>query len=67
MRCEVRDAVLRIEGCQAPPVWCVSVGTRHTDAQLSCGRHLNRTCVAMLGAEGRQAALTVRRIASFAS
>jgi hypothetical protein len=66
MRCEVNDAVLRLgpAGCLIPPIWLVAVGTRHSDAQYSCGRHLNRTCEAMLGAEGREAALTLRRIGS---
>ncbi len=61
MRCEIREAPL---GCNAPPVWVVTVGTRQSDRQYSCGLHLNRTCMAMLAAEGREAALTVQKIAS---
>lgn len=41
------------DGCQAQAVWVVGVGQRITDRQLSCGRHLNRTCQAMQGAEDR--------------
>jgi len=57
-RCECTEARSG-RRCASAAVWLVRVGTRHTDAQLSCGLHLNRTCQVMLGAEGRSAALTV--------
>jgi hypothetical protein len=38
-------------GCRA--LWLVSVGTRRTDAQYSCGLHLSSTCTALLSAEDR--------------
>ena len=48
-------------GCKERAQWRVAVGTRSADAQLSCGRHLNRTCWAMVGAESPRVhvALTV--------
>ncbi len=49
------------DGCSARAVWDVGVGNRTIDRQLSCGRHLNRTCWIMLGAElPRDAALDLR-------
>lgn len=39
--------------CGARASWIVAVGTRKSDAQASCGRHLNLTCTAMRGAETR--------------
>ena len=62
---------MSVRGCECPefrsglicgslPKWLVMVGTRKSDAQLSCGVHLNATCALMLAAEGRSgAALTV--------
>jgi hypothetical protein len=52
-RCECTDGT-GPDGCPARGTWRVQVGTRKTDAQRSCGRHLNRVCLAMEGAEGRQ-------------
>jgi len=48
--------------CGAAAAWRVQVGTRKADAQLSCGRHLNMTCLAMRHAEGRKVALTVTEV-----
>jgi hypothetical protein len=46
--------------------WAVSVGTRVTDRQLSCGRHLNRVCWAMVEAEmPRHAYLTLVPVGSW--
>lgn len=43
--------------------WIVQLGTRKTDAQLSCTHHLSRTCEIMLSAEGRRgASLTVTAV-----
>ena len=42
--------------CGKAPKWLVQVGTRKTDAQLSCARHLSGTCTIMLSAEDRPAA-----------
>lgn len=39
------------DGCREKAVWLVGVGDRKADRQLSCGRHLNRTCHAMAEAE----------------
>lgn len=48
------------EGCNAAALWLVGIGSRKTDRQLSCGRHLNRTCEAMIQAEmPRRAVLTI--------
>lgn len=49
-RCECREGT-GPDGCQATAAWLVSVGRRSLDAQLSCGRHLNRTCTLMAEAE----------------
>lgn len=60
-RCECRD---NAGTCGALALWRVSVGTRRADAQDSCGRHLNMTCAALEGGEGRGGvSLTVRRVA----
>ena len=48
------------EWCKATATWCVQVGTRQSDAQDSCKRHLSQTCWAMLQGESR--ALTVTRV-----
>lgn len=46
--------------CGNAAAWVVQVGTRRADKQLSCGRHLHRTCEAMSAGEApRNAALTV--------
>jgi hypothetical protein len=39
------------DGCQEPGVWLVQVGTRKTDAQVSCTQHLGGTCASMTEAE----------------
>lgn len=49
--------------CSAVPKWQVRAGSRVTDAQYSCGRHLDRTCEAMAGAElPRTAEITLLRL-----
>jgi hypothetical protein len=64
-RCECTEN-LGPGGCPAAASWRVRVGTRRTDAQLSCGRHLHRVCLAMTGAEApRNASLTVARLGSW--
>jgi hypothetical protein len=48
--------------CPAEALWVVAVGSRKTDEQASCGRHLSRVCSALQGAEFREnVRLTVRR------
>jgi hypothetical protein len=48
------------EPCGARPSWLVGVGSRASDAQLSCSRHLAGTCRLRLRAEQRSgASLTV--------
>lgn len=37
--------------CPAPAAWLVAVGSRTSDAQHACARHLNSTCWLMLGNE----------------
>jgi len=59
-RCECTETASG-RRCAGTATWLIRVGTRHIDAQLSCGLHLNQTCQAMLSAEGRNAALTVTR------
>jgi len=39
--------------CGARTAWVVSVGSRKSDAQRSCKRHLSRTCEVLQGAENR--------------
>lgn len=59
IRCECTENT-GPDGCPAQASWLVGIGSRATDRQYSCGRHLHRTCRAMLGAEEpRTAALTV--------
>ena len=59
--CEAPDSGL--DGCKATAAWLVRVGTRTTDGQRSCGRHLNRTCELMLFNEGRRGAtLTITAV-----
>ena len=48
--------------CRHDARWLVRVGERTTDGQLACSPHLGAACEAMLGAEGRQAVLTVRKV-----
>lgn len=61
-RCEM-TAWTGLTGCPARAVWKVAVGTRKLDAQLSCGRHLNRTCESLVQAEfPRKADLTITRV-----
>lgn len=51
--------------CGARASWVVAVGTRKSDAQASCGRHLNLTCTTMQAAEQRTGvAFTVTAIPS---
>jgi hypothetical protein len=58
MRCEHTDTFDGFR-CRARALWQVGIGTRQTDAQLSCGSHLSKTCKAMLAAENRNATLTI--------
>jgi hypothetical protein len=52
-------------GCNAKARYLVSVGTRKSDSQYSCGRHLARTCEAFVAAELRDApVLTVTIVRS---
>ena len=39
--------------CGASAAWIVAVGSRKSDAQRSCRRHLSRTCDVMRAAENR--------------
>ena len=49
-----------LDGCKAAATWMVGVGTRVSDRQLSCGRHLNRVCWAMVAGEApRNPSLTI--------
>jgi hypothetical protein len=49
--------------CGSPAAWLVRVGSRASDEQAACGRHLNSACQALYGAEGRSGAvLTVRPV-----
>lgn len=58
-RCECAEFT-GLDGCPAAGTWRVQVGSRNADAQLSCGRHLNRTCQALAAAElPRRATLTL--------
>lgn len=57
-RCEHADG----PPCGARAMWHVMIGSRHSDAQLSCGNHLSRTCEVMRGAEGRDVTLHVTRV-----
>lgn len=60
-RCEF--AHFQPEVCGARASWLVAVGSRKTDAQRSCGRHLNLTCDVLFWAEQRtDATLTITRI-----
>lgn len=57
--CECTDGT-GPDGCPATATWQIGVGTRKSDRQVSCGRHLNRVCWAMVSAEApRNANLTV--------
>ena len=48
--------------CRAAALWIVSAGTRKSDEQAACCRHLSPACAAMAGAEGRRGAwLSVRK------
>jgi hypothetical protein len=49
--------------CRQPAQWKAQVGTRETDAQLACGRHLSPVCQAMYEAEApRRPVLTVTAV-----
>jgi hypothetical protein len=49
--------------CGLAAVWFVQVGSRQSDGQYCCGKHLHGTCEAMSGAElPRRAALTVTAV-----
>ena len=61
-KCEALEFMNGVR-CTSLSRWVVRVGTRNADAQECCGTHLNQTCIAMLGAEGRDAALTVTEVA----
>ena len=54
-RCQAPDG--SGHACRARASWRVSIGSRRSDAQLACGRHLNMAALAMLGAEGRASAV----------
>lgn len=57
-RCECTENTGLV--CRARAAWLVGIGSRVIDRQYACGRHLHRTCRAMLGAEKpRTAALTI--------
>jgi hypothetical protein len=61
-RCECTD-LAGPDGCHAQAIWLVAVGSRQSDAQRSCGRHLNRTCWLMTGGEGdRHVTLSVTMV-----
>lgn len=49
-KCEYPEAA-GPDGCTERGTWTVRVGTRKTDAQLSCTVHLGATCEAMTEAE----------------
>jgi hypothetical protein len=61
-KCESRERRTGLL-CPAVALWLVQIGTRKTDAQLSCGRHLNLVCAAMAVTEERPVALTVTEVA----
>jgi hypothetical protein len=50
MRC---DSLYMGLPCTRDAVWLVQVGTRVTDAEGTCAKHLNQTCRAMYEAEDR--------------
>lgn len=54
--CESRTS----EPCTLQAQWVVRFGNRRGDEQRSCGRHLARTCEAMMGVQ-RDHFLTVLR------
>lgn len=54
MECEHVDDAGR--KCRQPAGWRVRVGSRRTDEQYACARHLNQTCAAMYSAENRASA-----------
>lgn len=57
-RCECTENTGLV--CPARASWLVGIGSRTSDRQYCCGRHLHRACRAMLEAEKpRHAALTV--------
>lgn len=39
------------DGCQLRASWAVQAGTRQADRTLTCGRHFNGTCWAMVSAD----------------
>jgi hypothetical protein len=48
--------------CPCWAKWIVGVGTRKSDEQAACARHLAAACTALEGAEGRRGAwLQVRK------
>jgi hypothetical protein len=48
--------------CPARALWIVGVGTRKSDEQAACARHLSAACTALESAEGRRGAwLQVRK------
>ncbi len=57
-RCECAEFTGYL-GCLSKPRWRVAVGSRSHDAQLSCGTHLNRTCLILIEAEQPRAAVTL--------
>jgi hypothetical protein len=62
--CECVSIRTGLADCRARPSWRVAVGSRKYDAQLSCGRHLNRTCQVMLHDERLGTVLTVTHVLS---
>lgn len=62
MQCESREEQTG-KPCRARASWIVAVGSRTTDEQAACGRHLNLALTAMVDAERRPVAvLTVRKV-----
>jgi hypothetical protein len=51
-KCECRRPSDEDRPCGHSAAFRVQVGTRKTDAQLSCGSHLARTCMVMAYGDG---------------
>jgi hypothetical protein len=63
--CECKEGT-GVNGCTSYAQWLVGIGGRAFDRQLSCGRHLNRTCWLMIEADKpRTATLTVTALGSW--
>jgi hypothetical protein len=59
IRCECLYGTGRTLHCRAHAAWLVGVGQRQIDRQYACERHLNRTCWAMIEAEGSRRSVTL--------